>query len=192
MQADGEWTWHVEHHDVVTSTQELAHAWLDLPVAALRVGVFVAEHQTAGAGRQGRAWRDQPGQGLLLSIGVPGAVLPRALQVEGLATRIAQATAAATTRCTGVSVAACKPNDLYVDSRKLGGILVDVRTMGNVVERLVIGIGINVLGDDFEIDRRAATTLAAAGSDVVDRGALRSAISLAALRALRGGHGTMR
>jgi biotin-[acetyl-CoA-carboxylase] ligase BirA-like protein len=178
-------TLHAEHHDVVTSTQEVAHGWLDTLAAVDRVGVFSADHQTDGLGRGGRSWVDVPGSGVLMSVAVPGGVL-RHVQLDDLAPRVARAVAGCLERQAGVAAEWRAPNDVYVDGRKLGGVLVDARTVGAELERLVIGIGVNVRGEQFEVEGRAATTIEAEGGTVTDPALLRAALALAALRAVRG------
>lgn len=103
-----------------TSTQDVAR---DLPAGS----VVVADHQTAGRGRQGRSWEAPPGTAVLASF-----VLP-ARPLASLAAGVAAAHAC------GAAVRLKWPNDLLLDGAKLGGILVEVHG-----ERAVIGLGINL------------------------------------------------
>lgn len=103
-----------------TSTQDVAR---DLPAGS----VVVADHQTAGRGRQGRSWEAPPGTAVLASF-----VLP-ARPLASLAAGVAAAHAC------GAAVRLKWPNDLLLDDAKLGGILVEVHG-----ERAVIGLGINL------------------------------------------------
>jgi BirA family biotin operon repressor/biotin-[acetyl-CoA-carboxylase] ligase len=104
----------------VTSTQEPAR---DLPVGS----VVVADHQTAGRGRLDRRWDAPPGTALLASF-----VLPRH-PLLSLAAGVAAAEAC------GAGVRLKWPNDLMVDGRKAGGILVEM-----LESKAVAGIGINL------------------------------------------------
>lgn len=104
----------------VSSTQDLAR---NLPVGS----IVIADHQTAGRGRMERRWEAPPGTALLVSFVLP----PRRLLSLALGVAAAQA-------C-GPDVRLKWPNDLLLDGRKLGGILVEV-TPG----KAVCGIGINL------------------------------------------------
>ena len=108
------------HLESVTSTQEVARG---LPVGS----VVVADHQTAGRGRLERSWEAPPGSALLASF----VLRPRALL--SLAAGVAAAEAC------GPDVRLKWPNDLMLEDRKLGGILVEVAR-----DRAIAGIGINL------------------------------------------------
>lgn len=101
--------------------------------------LLVAERQTAGRGRLGRAWHSEPGDSLTFSLGLPLAPM----DWSGLSLAV------------GVSVAeslhpAVKlkwPNDLWVGDRKLAGILIETASFGEGAagaRYAVIGVGINV------------------------------------------------
>src|SRR5262245_6093255 len=104
----------------VTSTQDVARA---LPVGT----AVVAEHQTAGRGRLDRRWEAPAGTALLASWVLP--VHPLAPLAAGVA---------AAEAC-GERVRLKWPNDLLLDGRKLGGILVE-----RTGDRCVVGTGINL------------------------------------------------
>ncbi len=98
--------------------------------------VIVAEEQTAGRGRHGRAWLSPPGEGLLVSVLVfPPEHLRRPVVLTGLAAVAVCDTIYACTRLQGTIK---WPNDVLVQGRKVSGILVEQG------RGLVIGIGLNV------------------------------------------------
>ncbi|WP_370261671.1 biotin--[acetyl-CoA-carboxylase] ligase [Limnobacter sp.] len=100
--------------------------------------VVLAHEQTAGRGRAGRAWQAQPGASLCMSLGlvVPGA-LPTALP---LAIGVAVANAL---RAQGAEVQIKWPNDLLINSSKLGGLLCEsFQAQGQT--HIVVGLGINL------------------------------------------------
>jgi len=104
----------------VTSTQEVAR---DLPIGS----IVVADHQTAGRGRLDRRWEAPPGTALLASFVVkPSPLLSLAAGV------------AAAEACRP-DVRLKWPNDLLLDGRKLGGILVEVAG-----GKAIVGVGINL------------------------------------------------
>ena len=108
------------HVGSVTSTQDVAR---DLPVGS----IVVADHQTAGRGRLDRPWHAPAGSALLVSF------VLEPTPVLSLAAGVAAAEAC------GPAVRLKWPNDLLLDERKLGGILVEV-TGG----KAVCGIGVNL------------------------------------------------
>jgi BirA family biotin operon repressor/biotin-[acetyl-CoA-carboxylase] ligase len=104
---------------------------------------WVAEEQTRGRGRQGRAWFGVRGESLLFSVlarvACPPSRLPLIALAAGLAVRDAVARAAP-----DAPVVMKWPNDVLVDGRKVAGVLVEAATTGSRVSAVVIGIGINV------------------------------------------------
>jgi len=106
--------------DVVTSTQDVAR---DMPIGS----VVIADHQTAGRGRLERRWDAPPGTALLVSF------VLRPAPLLSLAAGVAAAEAC------GPEVRLKWPNDLLLDGRKLGGILVETTP-----RKAICGIGINL------------------------------------------------
>lgn len=104
----------------VGSTQDVAR---ELPVGS----IVIADHQTSGRGRLDRRWEAPPGTALLVSfVLAPNPVLSLAAGV------------AAAEAC-GPRIRLKWPNDLLLDERKLGGILVE-----STRDKAVCGIGINL------------------------------------------------
>jgi len=102
--------------------------------------VRIAELQVQGRGRRGRAWQSPYGQNLALSLGVRLPVKPDALSGFSLCTGLAVADAL---HSAGVEGIALKwPNDVLIDGRKIGGILVEIHGSGHETD-VIVGIGIN-------------------------------------------------
>jgi len=133
--------------------------------------VVIAETQTKGRGRLGRAWISPPFRNLYLSIvlrpRVAIAEAPRLGLVVGLAT--AEAVAEWAPR------AALKwPNDVLLDGRKVAGILMEMEAEEDRVGVVIAGIGVNLnlAADDLPADLRdKATSLGAAVGAPIDRAA---------------------
>jgi BirA family biotin operon repressor/biotin-[acetyl-CoA-carboxylase] ligase len=104
--------------------------------------VLVTDHQTAGRGTKGRTWFDPPGGSLLLSVRLFPELPPAQLYLLTMALSLAAADAC--TELSGVSVGLKWPNDLYVEDRKLAGVLAESSVRAGRVDALVIGIGLNV------------------------------------------------
>jgi BirA family biotin operon repressor/biotin-[acetyl-CoA-carboxylase] ligase len=132
--------------DEIGSTLDVAH---ELAAAGAAPGTLVlADSQTAGRGRLGRAWRSQPGAGVWLTL-IERPSDRAALEVLSL--RIGLALAPALDPFAESAVRLKWPNDLYVADRKLGGILVEARWREQISEWVAIGVGINVRAPDGEL-----------------------------------------
>ncbi|HEY7647711.1 MAG TPA: biotin--[acetyl-CoA-carboxylase] ligase [Methylomirabilota bacterium] len=91
--------------------------------------VVLADHQTAGRGRLGRRWEDEPGASLLASILLRPRLEPHRLSLLSYVAAIAVAEALA-----GVASLAPRlkwPNDVLVDGLKIAGILLESRMSGS-------------------------------------------------------------
>jgi BirA family biotin operon repressor/biotin-[acetyl-CoA-carboxylase] ligase len=121
------------------STQRQA---LRSPPPAHGCRVHLAERQTAGRGRRGRAWHSPLAANLYLSVARRFSGGFAALSGLSLAVGVATAEALHATGATSVRLK--WPNDLVVASRKLGGILVDLRGEAQGPCDVVIGLGLNV------------------------------------------------
>jgi BirA family transcriptional regulator, biotin operon repressor / biotin---[acetyl-CoA-carboxylase] ligase len=110
--------------------------------------VLLAEYQTAGRGRRGRAWVAPPGGSICLSLSWAFQEVPQDLGALGLVIGVCALRAL---RESGLEEARLKwPNDLLIEGRKLGGILIELRAESDGPACVVIGIGLNVaLGADL-------------------------------------------
>jgi BirA family biotin operon repressor/biotin-[acetyl-CoA-carboxylase] ligase len=105
--------------------------------------LLLADQQTAGRGRRGRRWHSAPGHGLTFSLAV---ALRRPLRELAALPLVAGVAVARALHSLGVSRAALKwPNDIVVDGAKLGGILVETKSLNGAI-KAVIGVGINLRG----------------------------------------------
>src|SRR5579872_1351021 len=109
---------------------------------------ILAEYQTAGRGRRGRAWLAPPGGAICLSMSWAFREVPRDLGALGLVIGVC---ALRTLALLGVADLRLKwPNDLLVADRKLGGILIELRAESGGPACVVIRIGLNVaLGSEL-------------------------------------------
>ncbi len=147
-------------------------------VGATEGVVVIAEEQTAGKGRLGRTWQANPGENLTFSLLLRPRVSADALNLLPL--YIAVAVAEAIERVSPLKVECKWPNDLLVNNKKIGGILIEGSVKENIVEHVVIGLGINVNQTQFSGDfKTKATSLRLESRQEVDRTKLfREIISL--------------
>lgn len=104
--------------------------------------LLVAERQTAGRGRLGREWKsDVQGLGgtLTFSLGVPLAPA----DWSGLSLAVGLAVA----RSLHSDLRLKWPNDVWLQQRKLAGVLIETASVGDV-RYAVIGVGINIAPRD--------------------------------------------
>ncbi len=105
--------------------------------------LLVAEHQTAGRGRVGRTWQSSAGASLTFSLGM--AMDPVEWSGLSLAVGVSLAQSLSPLSAGVRPVLGLKwPNDLWLDERKLGGILVETASAGDL-RYVVVGVGLNVL-----------------------------------------------
>jgi BirA family biotin operon repressor/biotin-[acetyl-CoA-carboxylase] ligase len=120
--------------------------------------VVFAETQTAGRGRLGKPWFSPPGVNLYASVlfrpSIPLSAVPVFAMVASLALTDA-------VWAEGVPAAIKWPNDVLVGDRKVGGTLVTYASAGDLVDYVVVGVGVNL-----NVDRAAlAAGLGAVAAD---------------------------
>lgn len=104
--------------------------------------VCIAEYQSAGRGRRGRQWISPFGRNLYLSMYWKLAQGPAATVGLSLAVGVILAEVLKNFGADNVKVK--WPNDLYLDDKKLAGILVELTGKTGDVAHIVTGIGINI------------------------------------------------
>jgi BirA family biotin operon repressor/biotin-[acetyl-CoA-carboxylase] ligase len=137
----------------VDSTQRLARRFADALATddeAPRATAFVAFEQTAGKGRLGNRWASPAGRGLYASWLAPldatSALLPL---------RVGARLAAAFAGFSHAPVRLKWPNDLLLEGRKTGGILISTFRGGAATTLAAIGLGLNLDDVDDAPDLRA-------------------------------------
>ncbi|MCI0683705.1 MAG: biotin--[acetyl-CoA-carboxylase] ligase [Gemmataceae bacterium] len=147
--ADEPWSLSTRH----LGRRVLIHAQLDSTNSlALALGhdpanhglVIVADEQTAGRGQYGRTWQAPPGSSVLMSVLLfPPAPLRRPAVLTAWA---AVAVCEVIREITGLDPKIQWPNDVYVQDRKVCGILIEQRSGGQVGQApaAAVGIGLNV------------------------------------------------
>ncbi len=109
---------------------------------ALEGLIVISEHQSAGRGRRGKQWVSPQAQNLYASIGLSKTFAPQYL---GLISLLVGVSIASSLRQNGYQGVALKwPNDILLEGKKLGGILIETRAKSAQEFYLVIGIGLNL------------------------------------------------
>jgi len=149
--------------------------------------VLLAEYQSAGRGRRGRAWLAPPGAAICLSMSWTFREVPQDLGALGLVIGVCALRAL---RLLGVSGAGLKwPNDLLVGARKLGGVLIELRAESAGPACVVIGVGLNValgaaLLQQIAATGTEATDLASGGLKSPSRNTVAAALISESVRGL--------
>jgi BirA family biotin operon repressor/biotin-[acetyl-CoA-carboxylase] ligase len=116
--------------------------------------VVFAERQSAGRGQRGQRWESAPGKGLWFS------VLLRPKIDIGDSARIttwaAETIAATLEQELSLPARIKSPNDVYLEGRKVAGVLVEMRAQKNAPHIGILGIGVNVnhATEDFPAELR--------------------------------------
>ena len=135
--------------------------------------LVAAGHQTAGRGRQGRAWLDRPGSALMCSLVLRPSLPPELVGLVSLAAGAAMAEAAS--EVSGLEVRCKWPNDLMTDEAKVGGILGEAEVTAGRIGHVVLGIGVNLAAPE---DVEGAGAIGDVDEEAVLRGFLRRFRSL--------------
>ena len=145
----------IHHFFKTDSTNRVA---LELGQAGEPEGaVVLAEEQTAGRGRAGRAWASERAAGiyvtLLLRPKLAPVQAPLLTMMAGLSTR------AAVEAVTGLNVDLKWPNDLLIRGKKAGGILTEMHAEPSQIRFVIVGVGLNVNQEKFagELAERATS-----------------------------------
>jgi BirA family biotin operon repressor/biotin-[acetyl-CoA-carboxylase] ligase len=148
---------HLHHLASTPSTNDLA---LVAAQSGVGTGVWIADQQTAGRGRGAHTWHSPAGSGLYMTALISPAIpMQSAL---GLSLRVAIAVQSAIASTFGFRIPAeidiRWPNDLLLNGRKVGGILIDTASrpatgsQPAMLRYAILGIGINVNHTDFPPD----------------------------------------
>jgi BirA family transcriptional regulator, biotin operon repressor / biotin---[acetyl-CoA-carboxylase] ligase len=136
-----------EHHETIGSTNDRAR---ELAEGGAAHGTLVtADEQTAGRGRQGRSWATPPGVAIAASL-----VLRDFDDLLPLRAGLAVADIA------GENALVKWPNDVWLDGRKVAGILAESRSDAGWA---VLGIGVNVAVDVASLPPDAAAVAGTLG-----------------------------
>lgn len=118
----------------------------------------VADRQTAGRGRRGRAWESPAGGSIYMSLLLRPKFRP---DKASMLTLVAACSVAEGIKdCEDVNVQIKWPNDIIIEGRKLVGILTELSTQIDYINHVTVGIGINVNIQEFPDEiRNTATSL---------------------------------
>lgn len=154
---------HVEYHECIDSTNTQAKRLAE--AGAPEGTLVVANEQSAGRGRQGRPFYSPGNTGIYFSLllrpkfGMEGAALITSYAACCLADTIE--------KCTGQTASIKWVNDVFVDERKVSGILTEASFSAENMQLsyVVVGIGVNVMRPETGFSEDS-DTIAGALSDL--------------------------
>jgi BirA family transcriptional regulator, biotin operon repressor / biotin---[acetyl-CoA-carboxylase] ligase len=118
--------------------------------------VVITSNQTAGRGQRGNTWHSEPGKNLTFSIVLRPNFLPvNDLFYLNIFSSLALHDYLSEKGCPSVNIK--WPNDIYVQEKKICGLLVENLLQGNELNGSVLGIGLNINQERFDVDH--ATSL---------------------------------
>jgi BirA family transcriptional regulator, biotin operon repressor / biotin---[acetyl-CoA-carboxylase] ligase len=131
----------IRYYQSTGSTNDQAARWIE--EGTHDMALVVADQQTAGRGRMGRAWHTPPEAALAFSLILfpeqdDPYVLPRHTALGALAV------GDALQGLYGLRPKIKWPNDVLLERRKVSGVLVEAQWSGGELAALILGVGINV------------------------------------------------
>jgi BirA family biotin operon repressor/biotin-[acetyl-CoA-carboxylase] ligase len=148
-----------------------------------RADVCLSELQQAGRGRRGRPWVTPFGGSIALSLAWALRDAARANSTLSLAVGVA--VCRATERCGARDIKLKWPNDIWFEDRKVGGVLVELRTEAGGPAHVVIGVGLNLwLSAEARRDIETDGARVAALADACRAGIARNRLAAALLEEL--------
>ena len=129
----------IVYHSVVSSTQLIAGKYaIDKAKEGMAV---IAESQTEGKGRKGRKWLSPGSGGIYISIILRPDIKPvNAVQIPLV---VGVALAEAIRKATSLNARIKWPNDIYINDKKICGILAEISCELDKINHIIVGIGIN-------------------------------------------------
>lgn len=146
--------------------------------------VVTTRAQTAGRGQRGNSWEAEPGMNVTMSVVVRPRDIMAAEQfvISQAAALAAVGVIDAALAPVGLTAAVKWPNDIYVGDMKLSGTLIECTLSGRMIDRCIIGIGVNVNQQVFTSDAPNPVSLRQLTGRDLDVGALTVDLAAAIIR----------
>lgn len=139
----------IKHYHAIDSTQ--TQIWRLVKSHNIINGtVVIADIQTAGKGTHGRAWHTDETGNVAFSMYIETNC--NIEQIEGITLEIAEVIVNIFKEKYNIELEIKPPNDIVYNNKKIGGILTECQTICKNVKNLVIGIGINLIQENFSED----------------------------------------
>ncbi len=116
--------------------------------------VIITDRQTNGIGTNGRKWINETNENIIFSLGINLEEDHITIDmIKGITIKLAESLLKIFKQEYNIQEIKIKyPNDLILNDKKIGGILTETKLRGDLVKKLVIGIGINTNQKEFKIE----------------------------------------
>ena len=121
------------------------------------LSVLSAFEQTAGRGQRGNTWTSTPGENLMFSIVLKDPKI--SARDQFVLNEIASLAVVDFLSMHGISARIKWPNDIYVGSKKICGILIENSLHGTAISSSIIGIGLNINQRNFNVNLPNPTSM---------------------------------
>jgi len=173
----------IAYLDTLMSVDSTNNEILKYPQPHSGIGIVLAEQQTSGRGRRGQHWVSPPGAHIYMSVSryFEGGLM----QINGIGLVVGISVVHVLKRLGFAGVGLKWPNDIVVASQggrkiaKLGGLLVESRSMHNRTSHAIVGLGLNVCMPNSagnSVDQPWSDLATLAGSDEMSRNVIVAAI----------------
>lgn len=152
----------VYHYEKTGSTNDKAYELAEKgePEGA----IIIAETQTRGKGRMGREWISPGGGGMYFSLILRPGVAPD--RIPAITLIASMSVVKAIKSVCGLDAQLRWPNDILLGQKKICGILTEIKAQPDMVDFLVLGVGLNVNTDLSRLPRIATSLKAENGAPV--------------------------
>lgn len=117
--------------------------------------VIFADEQARGKGRHGRTWQSAPGCGIYMSCVLRPHMAPN--EIPKITLVAAVAVAKAIREYTGLNATIKWPNDILINGKKVCGILTEMKAEQDMIDFIILGIGVNVNTKVKDLPRGASS-----------------------------------
>ena len=130
----------IEYYQIIDSTNKEAKALIENNEANHGM-IIISDNQKDGKGRSNNSWFMSPGKGLAMSL---IHLKPLSLDEASLIPLAAGLAVAKSLKNRGLNPKLKWPNDIFINNKKVGGILCESKIKDGMVDSFIIGIGINI------------------------------------------------
>jgi len=142
--------------DAVNSTNDLLLQWAENNYA-VNGSVIWALHQHKGKGQHGRIWESNTGENLTFSILIRHRKM--SIMKQFIFNKAISVALLKSLHVISPDFKVKWPNDIYINNKKIGGVLIENSIKGKYIDYSVVGIGINVLQREFPANLENASSI---------------------------------
>lgn len=112
--------------------------------------VIMADYQGEGRGQRGSKWYSESGKNILLSLYLELDNL--SVKNQSILAKYTSVSLVEALRTIGLNPQIKWPNDVLIDNKKICGVLIENQLIGQSIKNSIIGIGLNVNQETFELE----------------------------------------